>query len=345
MLRGSAVHPDGTIGLNEDAAAVVDVNLLGVGAKLEIVVSNPEPGVLQVDVGGRLGDVHKHEGTLAVGVGAVSSVGVLGTLAKLQVGALGAANASMDVPHASGAVGAAFEVPLNHDGTRDWASRLDDHVRNLDGTSVASLTDLEDGDGVGHVAELVALGHDHGPGLADNLDGRVTRDLDGVRDDVGAVVEVDDLAIGGRINDRLNGSGVIRAGITLSTARLDGDEAGCGVGLVLRLAAREDGTVRIGKSSRFSDVGGGGGGLNSVLGSARVVVTLEEVLDDLVASEDGRAIASVLDGNVDIGRHVDVVNDQGAVGSGLSGRVGGVDTNGGVADSRVEEDDGTNSLG
>lgn len=345
VLRGSAVHPDGAVGLDEDSATIVDVNLLGVGAELEIVVGHPEPGVLQVDVGSRLGDVHQHEGTLALGVGGVGGVGVLGALAELQFGALGAADASVDVPHTSGAVGAALKVPLNHDGTGDRASRLEDHVRNLNGTSVASLADLEDGNRVGHVAELVALGHDHGPGLADNLDGGVSGNFDGVGDDVGAVVEVDNLAVGGRVNDGLNGSGVIGAGITLGTARFYGDEAGNSIGLVLGLAAREDGTVRVGKSSRLGNVGRRRGALKSILDTASIVITLEEVLDLLIAGEDGRAIASVLDGNVDIGGHVDVVNDQGAVGGGLGGGVGGVDADRGVADGRVEEDDGANGLG
>lgn len=344
VLGGSAVHPDGSIGLDQDTATVVDVNLLGVGAKLEVVIGNPEPGVLKVEVGGGLGDVHQHESALAVGIGAVGGVGVLGALAELQIGALGPTDASVDVPHASGTVGATLEIPFDHDSTRSGTGSLEDHVGDLDGTGVASLTNLEDGDGVGLVAELVALGHDHGPGLTNDLDGAVTGNLDGVSDDVGTVVEVDDLAVGSRVNNGLDGSSVISAGITLGTTRLDRDEAGDSVGLVLGLAASKDRTVGVQEGGGLGGVGASRAALNGVLGAAGVAVTLQEVVDLLITGKDGGAVTSVLDSNADVGRHVNVVDDQSAVGGGLGGGVRSVDTNRGVADGGVEDQDGTNSL-
>ena len=68
VLGGGAVEPDGAGGaFDEDAAAVVDVDLVVVG-QVEFVVRDPEPVVFQVD--GRLwGDVQQEEGAFARGVG------------------------------------------------------------------------------------------------------------------------------------------------------------------------------------------------------------------------------------------------------------------------------------
>lgn len=243
VLRGGSVHPDRAGGLDQHATAVVDVNLLGVGTELEIVVGNPEPGVLEVEVGGRVGDVHHEEAALASSVGGVGGVGVLGALRELQLGTSGATDAVVNIPHGSSTVLGALEVPLDHDSAGGGAESLEDHVGDLDGTGVTRLADAEDRLGVGLVAEAGALGHDHGPDLTSDLD--VLGDVDGVGDDVCAVVKVDDLIGCRSIKDLLDSCGVIGRTITLGTTGLDGNEAGCGEGLVLGLGAGEDGAIGV----------------------------------------------------------------------------------------------------
>ena len=48
VLGAGTVHPYRALRLNEDAAAVVNVNLVVVG-EVELVISDPKPVVLKVD--------------------------------------------------------------------------------------------------------------------------------------------------------------------------------------------------------------------------------------------------------------------------------------------------------
>ena len=67
VFGAGAVEPDGArVALDQDAAAVVDVDLAVVRA-VELVVRDPEPGVFEVDRG-RGGDVQHEEGAVAFGV-------------------------------------------------------------------------------------------------------------------------------------------------------------------------------------------------------------------------------------------------------------------------------------
>lgn len=117
VLRASTVEPDGTLGFDEDAAAVVDVNLFVVG-EVELVVCYPEPVkmlaclfdynwegnfdlpiVLKVD-GGLLCDVQHEECTLASRIDWVCRVGVLGARVGLKTSASGTTDTHMYIPHA-----------------------------------------------------------------------------------------------------------------------------------------------------------------------------------------------------------------------------------------------------
>ena len=113
----------------------------------------------------------------------------------------------MGVPHARSTLTRLSDIPFNHDGTRGGTLGHDDKVAHLDGAGLALLSDLESGDGVVLVGELAAVSHDHGPDLTGDLD--ILGNLDGIGDDVGTVVEVDDLVGGSAVKDLLDDLGVV----------------------------------------------------------------------------------------------------------------------------------------
>ena len=231
-----AVHPDGTLGFDQHAATIVDVDLAVVG-EVEFVVRDPEPVVFEVD--GRFRrDVQEQEGGFAGGVDAVRGIGVFGAGVGLEGRAGGTADAHVDVPHSRGAGGGGRDVPFDEDGARLGTFGLEDQVGHFDGAGVAGLTDLEDGGRGGLVGEGGAGGEDERPDFAGDLD--VGGDFDGGGDDVGAVVEVDDLTGLGAAEDFLDGGGVVGCTVAFGSGGFDADEGGGGHSFVLGLGALED---------------------------------------------------------------------------------------------------------
>ncbi len=255
VLGAGAVHPDGALGFDEHAAAVEDVDLVVVG-EVELVVGDPEPVVLEVDAR-LLRDVEEHEGAFAGGVDGGGDGGVLGAVVGLEVRAGGAADAHVDVPHARGALRRGSDVPFDEDGAGLGTFDLKDQVAHLDGAGLAGLADLEDWGWGGLVGERGARGHDDGPDLAGDLD--VGGDFDGGRDDVGAVVEVDDLACLRTVEDFLDRRRVICYTIAFGSCGLDADEGRGGDGFVLWLGTLED-AVAVHEGGRLG--WGGKGALN-----------------------------------------------------------------------------------
>ena len=343
MLRGGSPAPDGTLALDEDTTAVEDVNLLVVGSGLEVVVGNPVPGVLEVD-GALVGDVEHHERAEAVLGDGVGGVGVLGALLELELSAGVTTDTGVDIPESGVTLLGTLEVPLHHDSTGLRASGTEDEIRHLNGTSVTGLTDLEDRLGVLLVLEeLVTASEDHRPDLTS--DANVLGNLDSLGDEVSTVVKVDNLVLGSLVEDGLDGVTVISLAIALGTGRLDADEGAGGNVLILRLGAGED-LASGGIKENVGLLDAALGLLNrltSAAGLARVLTTLSEEADGLAALEDSSPGGIVEDGLLAAG-HVDVVKDESAVGLGGLGVISGLDTDRGVAELAVEDEDGSNSL-
>ena len=128
----------------------------------------------------------------------------------------------MHVPHAGRALRGGAEVPFDHDGSRGGAFGFEHQVAHFDGARGAGLADLKDGGWVGLGGEGGAGGHDQGPDFARDFD--VVGDFDCLGDEVGAVVEVDDLAAGCFVQDCLDSCSVVRDAIPLGSCGLDAEE-------------------------------------------------------------------------------------------------------------------------
>ena len=143
VFGAGAVHPDWSLGFDEDAAAIVDVDLVVI-RKVELVVSDPHPIIFEVN--GRFGgNMQEQKGTFTVRVVVGCDGGVLGAGVALQASPGRATDAKMDVPHARRALRGFGNVPLNHDCAWGWTFSLKDEITHLDRTSVTWLADLKDG--------------------------------------------------------------------------------------------------------------------------------------------------------------------------------------------------------
>ena len=221
VLGARAVQPDrARVALDQHAAAVVDVDLAVVGA-VELVVRDPVPGVFEVDGAGG-GDVQHQEGAVAFGVVGCGGGRVFGAAVGLQAGAGGAADADVHVPHARRALRAGAQVPFDHDGARRSAFSLEHEVAHFDRAGGAGGADLEDWGRVGLGGEGGAGGHDQGPDFAGDFD--VVWDFDGLGDEIGAVVEVDDLAGRCFVQECLDSCSVVGDAIAFSSCGFDAEE-------------------------------------------------------------------------------------------------------------------------
>jgi len=232
VLGGSTPEPGRAGRLNEDTTAAVDGDLprrVGV----EIVVCNPEPGVLAVDTLGAASCVEHEEDTLALLLGVVALGGW--AVSRFELGAEGASNADVRIPHAGLAL-LGSQVPLDHDSATIGTLSLEDNVADLDSALIAGLTDLEHRSGRVGIAE--AGSHKQRPDLTDDLDD--LGDFDGLADDVSTVVEVCDLAWLDAVEEPLNTVCVVGFTVTLATERLGRFELSCRDILILRLGAAED---------------------------------------------------------------------------------------------------------
>ena len=336
VLSGGTPEPSSLGRLNEETTTVVDVDLTVVG-KIKLVIGNPTPNVLEVD-GSRGSDVEEHERTNALGVGSSGRVRGLGAGIGLQTRAGGTTNTEVSIPHTRRSRSRASEVPLNKDSTGLGTSSLEDDIGNLNITRVTALTDLEHGSGLGLVGEGVTGSDNHGPNLTNNLG--TSRDLEGARDDVGTVVEVDNLSIGETIEDSLESSSIISRSVTLGTLSLNGDKVGSSDTVVLGLGSSTEVAIAISERSGTSRSSGGS---SDSLATISGVDTTLGIRRDATAGENNSAGALVLDGILGTGE-VNVVENQSTVGVSLGGIVKSEDTGGG-SNLGVEHDNLASGLG
>lgn len=189
--------------------------------------------------------------------------------------------------------------------------------------------------------ERVATSHDEWPDFTSDAD--VVWYVDGLCDDIGTVVEVHDIICGSGVENSLDSSSVIGDTVTLSSLVLHGNERGSRNIGVLRLRLGEDSAISTEKTSGLG--GGVGGTLDSLSGiDGLVFAALDPGVDLCVSGKESGRGASVLNGNWDVGRHIDVLNDQGAVGGALISVVNGCNSDRGVADLGVHDQHGANGL-
>ena len=97
VFGAGTVHPDRSLRFDENATAVVDVDLVVVG-EVELVVCDPEPVIFEVN--SRFGgDMQEQKGTFTVCVIAGRDIRILGTSVALQASPSRTADAHMDIPH------------------------------------------------------------------------------------------------------------------------------------------------------------------------------------------------------------------------------------------------------
>lgn len=241
VLGGSAVQPNGTLGLDEHTTTVVDVDLVVV-LEVKLVVGSPKPDVLEVAVG-VLGDMELHEGTNALGVGIVGSAVLLTASVGLELSTLETTNTEVNVPKTSLAV-LGVDVPLHENCTGSGTLGSDDGVGHLESALVTGLlADLEQWLGVVHVRKVGASSHQKRVSLANHLDVLLGWDDDSVRENVSTVVNPENLAISEAVDSCLHGLGVVGLAVTLGTSGLKTNKfAGIDIS-VQRLAALEETTV------------------------------------------------------------------------------------------------------
>lgn len=119
-------------------------------------------------------------------------------------------------------MGGGAEVPLDHDGAWGGAFGFEHEVAHFDRAGGAGLADLEDWGWVGLGGEGGTGGHDQWPDLTGDFD--VVWDFDCLGDEIGAVVEVDDLTGRRFVEDCLNRCSVIGDAIALGSCGFDAEE-------------------------------------------------------------------------------------------------------------------------
>ena len=283
------------------------------------------------------------EGAKAVGVDRVRGVGVLGALLELKVGACIPTNASVHIPQGCITLLLASNVPFHDDGARLGTRSAEDEVRHLNGALVAGLPNLEDRLRVLLVLECaVAAGQDERPDLADDLD--VLGDLDCVGDDVGAVVEVNDLVFLHVVEDLLDSIRIVCHAVALGAVCLDAHEGARGYLLVLGLGPCEN----LSGVGVEEDLGLRDAVLRSLdsLPSGASLILIGAALDEEVdlSGIDDDVASRVVDYSLRCARQVDVVENESTVGLGRGRVVRSPDTNFGVLEGAVNNEDGANRL-
>jgi hypothetical protein len=129
---------------------------------------------------------------------------------------------------------------LDEDSAGLRAADLEDEVCDFNCADVACVADLEDWGWRGLRLECWACCDDQGPDFAGDFDD--LGDFNGRGDEVGAVVEVEDLGGGALVHAGLDCGCVVCGAISFGATRFDAEERGGGVCFVLRLRALEDST-------------------------------------------------------------------------------------------------------
>lgn len=96
MFTGGAYKPD-TFAFNQDTTSSKDADL-GVVEVFDVVVGNPEPVVLHVEIASPLGDVEAQPCCDAIRISVNNGVGSLGAVSELQVRSCKTTDTCVDVP-------------------------------------------------------------------------------------------------------------------------------------------------------------------------------------------------------------------------------------------------------
>lgn len=191
------------------------------------MVGGPEPVVLEVNVGRLRSNMHVQERSFTVSGDSSSGW----ALAELQVRSLPSANLGVHVPCTGAQI--TSQVPFDKNSSGSTTNSTNTHVGPFNSTSIAALTNLDNRVGVGCIRELVATAGNNGIALSHNLGAR--GDVDGVGDQVHAVVEKDQRPFGGsRSKSRVDSHRIVSRTVAFSTGTADADNLVSGVGLVLR---------------------------------------------------------------------------------------------------------------
>src|SRR5215469_8869885 len=110
VFRSSAVHPNWSLGLDQNTTSIVDVDLTMIG-EVEFVVRRPEPAVLNVNRRG-LASVEHEVGAFASWVSTVGDSRVLDASVGLEFSAGAPTNTRMDIPKAISTRRRSSRVPL-----------------------------------------------------------------------------------------------------------------------------------------------------------------------------------------------------------------------------------------
>ena len=131
------------------------------------------------------------------------------------------------------------------------------------------MTDLEDWLRIVRICKGGSIGHDQRPDLTG--DANILGYFDGIGDEIGTMVEVDDLIGCGGVESSLNGGSVVSHTISLGTRTFDADERCNGSCRVLRLGSLKD------RTGSLKQTGWLGRGIECVLNSDLAVRALTHI--------------------------------------------------------------------
>lgn len=284
-----------------------------------------------------------HEGTNALWVWCVFSSGVLLAVGRLELGASETSNTEVDIPKTSFTL-LSGDVPFHQDTTWSRTLSTNDDVRHLERALVtALLANLEARLGVVHVGEEVASDEEHAVDFANHLDVLLGRDSHSLSDEVGTVVNVENLSVLKTVDSSLDRSRIISRAVTLCALGLEADELSDRNVLVLGLATLEPAVLAL-KALWL-----GWSTINvtlhtSLFRASSHGITLRPGVDLLAAREDD-VTAHALNGSGFASTKVNIVENERTTGSGdavlCEGRV---DSNGSVDKLAIEQKDRADGL-
>ena len=199
------------------------------------MVCRPYPVVLQVYAGSRRGDIHAQESSNAVIVQICCRncyIWCRWALCKLKVGACKSSNPGMDVPDTCRSTSRRLDIIFEENGSTLLALSGDNHIRPFDCSRFAGLANLNNRFWVVDIIEEAAIRQNDRIRLAHDL--RTSWDVDGLRHQIIAVVDKENLALrGGEIDSLLERLCVVGVTIASSTNASCTDEVAYTVLLVL----------------------------------------------------------------------------------------------------------------
>jgi hypothetical protein len=114
----------------------------------------------------------------------------------------------MRVPHPSRTCNDSFDIPFNDNCSRRRPLRLPDQLGYFDRPELTRFPNFEDRTRVVLITKIGPRSHDHREAFA--CDFQINWDVDGVSDDIGAMVKVGDLPCGSSsVQEVLDSGGIV----------------------------------------------------------------------------------------------------------------------------------------